>query len=185
MTTGELRDAVLNLHDLGEALTEDITFAMELRGPADARSEPKRMYVRAVFALVDGMTAAYKRLALAEHARGSVPFSAAEVAFLRGVTYELTESGEAVERRKHLGFSSRVKLSLRAFARALCGRDDVDFSTEGWQALYKGSRIRNRLMHPCTPRDLELSAEDLDVVAKGLYWFWAEFGRITTRVEQK
>ncbi len=185
MESGELRDAVVTLNQLGDVLTTDISFAMELRDSTDQAPEPKRIYVRSVFALVEGMTAAYKRLALAEHARGTVTFSAAEVALLRGVTYEVTESGEAVERRKRLSFSSSVKLGLRAFARALCGRDDVDFSTAGWQALYQGSRIRNRLMHPCTPADLELSSEDLDFVAEGLYWFWRESGRIMASVERK
>ncbi len=178
MATGELREAVLNLNGLGDVLSADIKFASQLRGPTDARAEPRRVYVRAVFALVDGMTAAHKRLALAEHARGTVAFSAGEVALLRGVTYELSESGKAIECRKRLGFPANVKLGLRALARALSGEDDVDFSTRGWKALFEGSRIRNRLTHPRTPADLDVSIEDMDVVAEGLYWFWAEFGRI-------
>jgi hypothetical protein len=183
MMTAELQDALLHLHQLDTALGQDVAFAMELRGPSDSRPEPKRTYVRAVFALVEGMTAAYKRLALAEQARGTVTFSPAELALLRGVSYELTDAGDAVERRRHVGFSSRVKLGLKAVARAVGSGVTADFSTDGWDALHRGSRIRNRIMHPCTAADLELSAEDLETVAKGLYWFWAEFGRVTALPE--
>ena len=70
------------------------------------------------------------------------------------------------------------RLALRTFSKAQGCADPIDFSAVGWQALRDGARIRNRLMHPRTPSDLDVSDADLKLVDEGIRWFHAETGRL-------
>ena len=178
MTGSDVRAAIENVYWLGEVLATDAKFAITLRATAGDTPEARRAYVRSAFAFAEGMTHAFKRFALAVHADKASLFSEAEVAMLRGVTYELEDSGDAVTRSKYLRFAPNIRLALRAFSRAQGCPDPIDFSTAGWQALREGARIRNRLMHPRTPTDLEVSDADLELVDQGIRWFQSETGRL-------
>ena len=108
MTASEFRAAIENVYWLGEVLSADAKFAITLRPTAGDSPAARRVYVRSMFAFVEGMTHAFKRFALAVHAEKASLFSEADVAMLRGVSYELEDTGDAVARPKYLRFAPNL-----------------------------------------------------------------------------
>ena len=164
MMARELREAVENVYRLGTLLADDAKFAITIRESLGSTPEAKRVYVRSVFAFVEGMTHAFKRFAVAVHDHGGPLFSEAEVSLLRGVSYELKDTGEAASKQRFVRFAPNVRLAIRAFALASGYDGRLDYSTAGWQALREAARVRNRITHPRTPADLDVSDADLEAV---------------------
>lgn len=128
----------------------------------------RRQYVRTVFAMIEGMVFATKQLA------SSLPETAidpSEAAMLRGVTYDLDDKGNAVERTARLTLEREIKFAFRTYARCVGLTYEINASGKGWQALIGAKQVRDRLMHPKRADDLKVSDAELTMAKNAGLWF--------------
>jgi hypothetical protein len=89
----------------------------------------------------------------------------------------LTEERIVVKNRvqtkqsKRLPFSDSVKESFRLFTKAIGATIKIDYGGSGYSALCKTFEVRNRLMHPKSPFDVEVKAQDIETAEQAINWF--------------
>jgi hypothetical protein len=103
---------------LAAALSNDVFSALTSMVDGNRAPAPRRGYVRASMAFVEGVTNALKRVALAAHESGAPLFSEGEVALLREESYRATDTGEVDTQSQLIPLSNNIRLALRAFAKA-------------------------------------------------------------------
>ena len=75
-----------------------------------------------------------------------------------------------VERPKFLSSPDAVKESFRLFAKAIGTTLNVDYGN-GFSDLCATFEVRNRLMHPKKPFDIEVNANNIETADRGIAWF--------------
>jgi hypothetical protein len=150
------------------AAQEDVSVLLRELSATDGNAQVrKRAFVRAVFAFIEGMTYALKRIACSRPGL----FSAAELAALREETYEVSDKGDARTRRATIEFRRNIRFAFACYAR-LDGLESVlDLSGTGWQSLREALRVRHRLMHPKAVADFVVTERELDAVRAAYEWF--------------
>jgi hypothetical protein len=120
-----------------------------------------RQLMRAVFAYIEGLTFSVKLTAANECIQRGIEISPAERYMAAEVEYELNEKGKVVERpaRPRLAQSIRFAFALTEKAQNVTAQFDA--SGQWWSCLKQAIRVRDRLMHPRMPQDLDVSPDEL------------------------
>jgi len=166
MSDETTNEAHIDLANLFTAAAADIT---DLQNRLREHDNPtdRRALVRSVFAFVESMLFALKQEALKHPAI----FSSSEVALLREESYELGDDGEARIRPAKLTLKRNLKFTFSSFAKAWRTRDRLELSGAGWQDFRSALRVRDRLMHPKSIADLDVSDEEIRAVNHTSVWF--------------
>jgi len=129
----------------------------------------KRNFVRALFAWIEAISYlmrqhVLKELRKEELTEESIPklLAASER------SYRVDEKGDVVELPLRTKTSNSLLFSLRTFAEVVAF--PVTVGTGNWRAYTRALKIRDRITHPKSPDDLELTEADLEAVreAKGM-----------------
>jgi len=134
--------------------------------------------VRATFALVEGWTAAIRRIALADGEAGVTEFTLGELAMLRGETYELEDSGEVRSKPVFQQLTRQLRF-FRAFAKTYALPFTLEIGGGGWRSFKKALEIRNRITHPKQAMDLAVSDDDLEQCGRAHAWFIFQAVKLT------
>lgn len=139
-------------------------------GDEEERSFWRRMYARAVFAAVDGIT--YRMLFHAYAARGrrGVIFSIDELARLERF-YDFDEDREAAATFSKRGMLDDIKFAFNAFARVHYSDYILPAHDPKWVLIEGIARIKEGLQYPRAAGELEVYEETVDELAEGLRWF--------------
>lgn len=116
----------------------------------------RRMYVRSAFACIEGMTYRLKQVAHAAHNSKKCTFSEKEVSFIK--------------EEKRLRFMDNIEFVFKITARAIDSEHRLAVGDNEWDLLRKASKIRDRLTHPKTTRDLFVSVDELHIVGRAFDW---------------
>jgi len=138
----------------------------------------RRHYVRAVFAYIEGLGFRLKRVVLARHASGLCKLLPPEIALLREESYDLDDKGVPHIRAAHLKLTRNLRFAFEQYAKAYGMAGTLAVDAPGWRALLAAAEIRNRLMHPKSVQDIEVTEDEAKVVKAALDWFTAEFVRL-------
>jgi hypothetical protein len=140
---------------------------------SDAADEQvfRRSYVRAVLAYVEGVVSGIKRQALANPL---VPLTAAEGALLREEIFELDSRGKSRARQAFLKLELNVRFAFSTYAKAAGAEYTLPTDEAGWGFLIEAIRVRNRLAHPKSLGDLEVTELEKDRVRNAFDWFGAK-----------
>lgn len=140
----------------------------------------RRLIVRSAFAAIDALAFRLKQVALQPDV--SFRLLPAERAICAEEAYELDSDGQAQVRPARLRFLSNLRFAFAVAAKA----DDAAFSLElsgrGWQAVQKGARVRDRLMHPKSTADLLVADHEIRSCVEAFSWIeeqligWLEAG---------
>lgn len=154
--------------------SEEIDLIRSLLHKSSVRGRPvlRRAMVRAAFALIEAMAYSLKTTAALRPGPGSL--SPRQVALAREEDYELSDKGEVTIRSARLPFLKNLRFAFIVHATACTSSFRLDVSGKGWQALQRAIKVRDRLMHPKTARDLEVTDdEELDTI-KALTWLYEQ-----------
>ena len=150
------------LDGLLEALFQDVGEAQRQLAAADSQY-CRRAYVRAVFASVEAFLFWMKHQALIEHQR----FSAGELSMICEENYSVDATGKLLAQPKFIPLDH----NFRFVASVYLHRDHlplaVDWGDSGWADFRTGLKVRHRLTHPKSGRDLEVSDDDLGRIRRG------------------
>jgi hypothetical protein len=97
-------------------------------------------------------------------------FTAAERAQLEEVSYPITD-GKAGESRYRARFRDSLKFAVNAFHKAIRLQSDVKYEGKGWESLCEARKIRDRLTHPKSLKDLTLTDDEIKKVGAAVEWY--------------
>jgi len=138
----------------------------------------RRQFVRAVFAYIEGLVYRLKRVIITGHEAGRYDLLPSDLALLREETYELDDKGNPQVRPAHLSTTRNMRFTFAQYEKAWGGSFTLEVDTQGWGTLRSATAIRNRLMHPKSVADLEVSQDEANTVQVCFEWFTAEFCRL-------
>ncbi len=80
--------------------------------------------------------------------------------------YDLDDKGRLVIRSARISLDRNLRFAFRFYAETYALQYQLDTSTQWWDALMRCNRIRDRLMHPRSPEDLNMTPKEIvDAVA--------------------
>ncbi|MFN0045045.1 MAG: hypothetical protein ACKVOS_01075 [Sphingorhabdus sp.] len=143
-------------------------------------SQPaRRDFVRTAFAAIEGWLWLYRQniQEMVASIRGLTPL---ERSAFEEKSFGINETGQLKEQERFVPLTAMfrfvVKLAEKEFGERL-----IDFSSADWQNFNHAIRIRNRITHPKTIEDLNLSKQDIELVRGALLW---AFANVVTGSEQ-
>ncbi len=165
-----MKKSLQQILELFPALVEDVKTAEE---KLDDQQYSRRVYVRTLFAMIEGVTYAMK-LALFVIARNfgkpgdiNVP----ELVILKGSTFDLNDKGEVREKEKHFRIKDNLKFTVKSVNRVLGSSINLGVDTQDWANFVKTVKIRNNVTHPKSLADLVISDKDLACIRSVNSWF--------------
>lgn len=129
-----------------------------------------RQFVRAAFAMQEGLTYAIKQMALAVDDDEHI-LTPQERAFLSEVSYDLDERGELKERPAALAMLRNIRFAFKSHSKVHQSGYVLPVGEAGWEKLGKATAIRNRLTHPKGSRDVNVEADEVEIVRYAHVWF--------------
>jgi hypothetical protein len=130
----------------------------------------RRTYVRNFFATIEGMINSWKTIALLRHFEGSVVFSPAEIMFLEEKEYRLEETGKIRVSPGKLSTLSNLRFGFASYAKAFGVEYKLDCSVVGWEKFKDAQRIRDRVTHPKTSTELNISDQEIQTIKSAVAW---------------
>ena len=136
----------------------------------------RRSYVRAVFALVEGLN--YARLYIAKESAHLLPDARAKADVAAQSEKRKAKEDDAG------GVPSSTRVSFAAFAAAHGVENPLVATGSEWDAFLAAIAVRNRITHPLSSADCAVSDEDVALVRKAHHWYQDLDMRLLRNVEQ-
>ena len=148
-------------------LAYDVLVALERREVGDNQTS-RRDFIRTLFAAVEGSVWLFR-----EHVR-SIADDLDELSPMLAMainenSYSVGENGKLIEQQRHIPMLSMIRL-VTNLAKKLSPDLDADFSGSGWIDLKRTIAIRNRITHPKSTSDLNITSDDTNTAWSGLIW---------------
>ncbi len=112
-----------------------------------------------------------KQVCFSEEFGPSSIFSAGELALLREESYDLDDKGRVITKQSNLQILKNIKFTFEAFSKYFGAGFRLKLDDMGWESFLKAIKIRNRLMHPKSALDLNVSDEEFDIIRRANSWF--------------
>jgi hypothetical protein len=141
----------------------------------------RRGYVRAQFACIEGAIAVLRRHALLmKHM-----LETGEMVLLEEKTYRVNDKGKVKDSVQFVKFEQNVRFVFATTAKAYQLEFELDKKGSEWKALLAGVDIRNRLTHPKTINDMEVTELEINVVRLAGLWFMKQAMALLLKVLTK
>jgi len=150
-------------------LSEDVDYARKLLEENDSQIV-RRTYLRSLFAFIEGNSFRLRQLALAAHIHRTQCFSNEEIIMLEEKDLGIKNNGNLKIRTKYIDFASNIRFSQKSYIKAFGGKLP-DYTVNGWAQLIKALEIRNRITHPRSENDLNISNEELKAIYEAKEWY--------------
>ena len=150
----------------------------------DKLSQPeRRIYVRSTFATIEAWIYVMKQMALRMHPDPKCrTISEAERTFAQEHEYRLTDSGDVETRRTKISLEANLRFGFKLLAKAGSVSSELDVSGSEWQSFRRAIKIRDRITHPKSISDLNISDEDYNDVSKGFGWVLISHVKLFTAI---
>lgn len=148
-------------------LMHDVLLAIERRELDDVQAT-RRDLIRTMFAAIEGASWEYR-----EHVRSvaadldSLP-PLVEMA-LSEKTYRVAENGEIDEQVRYVSIPATIRLTTR-LAESICSGFEYDFKNDGWVNFKTSIKIRNRITHPKSRDDLNITDGEIAICQSAFFW---------------
>lgn len=178
------------LEQLDEILDGDASECLKQAEASDDKGQDsqfwRRMYVRTVFARIEGIVYCMKQIALEAAKLHDVELPPAETALLLEHSYELNDKGVVKTRTKFINLKQNVPFTFKAYAHA----HNIDYSLKLDRQFDEAIQIRNRLTHPkgsnadTLHNDIFVTDDEFSIVCEASLWFDTVFADILQRVNE-
>jgi hypothetical protein len=130
----------------------------------------RRALVRAAFAYVEGTSFGFRYAAINLARLRDVQLTVGETLMANEITYVLNEKGQVEEKLAISSPLANVRFALTIFAKAVDVPYEFPASDSKFENLQRAQRIRNRLAHPRSDQELDVSADEQDLVTSAVDW---------------
>ncbi|MGH9382739.1 MAG: hypothetical protein ACRD2N_00360 [Vicinamibacterales bacterium] len=144
----------------------------EIQGAVtDDEEMARRLYVRAIFALIEALVEQHKRLLLHLANRHAITLQPGVHEALSERVHAVKDNGAVTEREQYLQLLRKLRAVYRAAGEGFGEALAVEFGDQGWPAFQAAIIVRDRLTHPKTFEDCQVNEEDLKTVDAGEAWY--------------
>jgi hypothetical protein len=166
------QEALRRLKGMMEVLTNDIEeFAdMAIVPNQIIPFSSMRAYVRAVFALVEGVSFGFRQIAL-KAPLADYCLTQGELAVMNEESYGLKDNGEVSISSRFLKVQAGTRFTFAICKRVYEIQTEINYGDSGWDSFIKAIKIRDRLMHPKSVECLDVTDDELGIVSDALKWF--------------
>lgn len=164
-------DGLIRSHDLFRALTEDVNAAYALLEKDRQSQHLRRSVARAIFAYIEAALECIRIEIRSSIRRGEhpAPLSVREVETVGSLSLLQSSVG------KFLPLDQSLKRTFKLAIRIWHLNHQFDATGEGYRAFVAAKSSRNRLTHPKTFYDIEVTDRDMHFYSVAFVWFHAEF----------
>ncbi len=133
----------------------------------------RRAYIRSLFSMIEGAVWVLKQtVLLAPTSNGNIKkFTAVEYALLSDKTYELKSNGEPKVQTKYLKLPENFRFTFKILGKYFRINLNIGVGTVAWENFLQIQKVRNRITHPKTPTDFEVSDKEIDITKEVCSWF--------------
>jgi hypothetical protein len=124
-----------------------------------------RQFIRSVFAFLEG-AAFVVRVWAAAHLDRLNRIEQDELLTALEMRSDLDGTGQVVTTKAKIPMSRMLKFTFALLDRLHEGPPKLDTSQEWWSCLQSSMRVRDRIMHPKLPSDLDVSVEEVVSASK-------------------
>lgn len=166
------QEALHNLKGMMDVLTNDIDEFMEM-AMVPKQIVPfsaMRAYVRAVFALVEGVSFGFRQTAV-KLPQADPCLTQGELAILNEESYGLKDNGQVSTTTQFLKVQAGTRFTFAICRRVYDIKSEIDYGSQGWNSFTQSIKIRDRLMHPKSLESLTVTDTELNTVSEALTWF--------------
>ena len=152
------------------AISDDLERAKdELRSNDDSYS--RRNYIRVLFASIELAIYLLKRTVLIAASSESGALTFAELAMLREQAFSLDENGKVRIRENFLRVADNLRFTIGCVEKGFGLSLNFDVANKHWADFKQAIKIRNRITHPKTHQDLDITDEEIAVAKRVGDWF--------------
>jgi hypothetical protein len=123
-----------------------------------------RQFFRATFAFIEGITYALKTRAAHYCLAEGIELTDGEIDFVAERDYKVNNNGTVTEQSAHIRLADNVRLAIAICEKARRMPPSFDANIGWWSGLMAGMKVRDRLMHPKIPEDLDISHEEVNAL---------------------
>ena len=150
----------------------------------DRKSEDiRRIVIRTIFSLIEGICYRLKVSALYHAKVIGVKLKKQEIAMINEESYYLASNGVAKVRNAYLKTTDNFRFAFKIFARVFGSDFELDVKGDKWEEFKKAVKIRNRITHPKNPSDMVISKEDFYKIERAHDWFVASLRKLTRKLK--
>jgi hypothetical protein len=151
---------------------------------ADSESQFwRRSLIRADFAYLEAICFQLKRLCLTEtiikNAEISIDFSTAELSLLKEETYNIDDNGRAQSSKSKIRTADNLLFAIKMVAKLTSTDVDIDKSSKEWSDFKAAIKIRDRITHPKTALDIEISDNEIRNLQTSIHWVMGKVLSVT------
>lgn len=157
------------IETLGNALPTKDPQGTRFPDPADLSVVQRRILVRSIAAFIEALTFSMKALALESNNADALSGEERMVALER--VPELTDAGTVESRPAKLRTLSNIRYGFNLLAKVDRAEFQLDVSGEGWSHLRATLAVRDRVAHPKTLEDLNVSDHEARRALCAFIWF--------------
>lgn len=148
--------------------------------PKKASDHEKRAGVRATFAMIEGTCFALRRAAVHLANAFGVGLTDGERQMAHEITYALNEKGQVEGKLVQVPTLHNMRFALTLFAKAVNADYEVPVGEDPYEKLKRSQGVRNRITHPRTADDLQITDQEMEDLATAAQWFENQVGRLYT-----
>lgn len=183
MTQDEMLSKAREIDALFRILVDDVIEVVriwEQRG--DELSH--RLYVRTVFAALEGIIQVMKSGALLfDEVNEPRVLSPEDVALLKEADSQIGSKGQVEIKKKKISLLPNFEYALHTYARVRRMHVVLDKGGTGWDALRKAISVRDRLTHPRKIEDMAVGLDELKTIETAMKFFRDTTGPLLLRNE--
>lgn len=170
METDALNRDVEGLVEALGVLASDVQAAAALSKTGDTQFV-RRVYVRAVFALIEGNINLMAEVILGALERKEVHLRPKEIELLRQERHISDEGALPIVHVKFVPIGDRIAPVFDMFSRLFGKSFRLDKSSTGWVDFSTAIKIRNRINHPKNAASFAVDDSELNAVERARTWF--------------
>ncbi len=164
-------------------LSKDVIYFKGRLKCRDDQGVMLRSYVRAVFAFFEGYLYAFKQISLRLSVDPEgIKLSPEEIIALKEIDVSVDDKGNIKERPKYNSAKNSVLFSIASIAKQHEAEFTLNTGGQGWDFYQKALKVRDRLMHPKSHEDLEISEDELTHVTVAYDWFTSELEKLEKKI---
>jgi hypothetical protein len=136
----------------------------------------RRLIVKSIFSFIEGVIFELKRVAVIMATEKTGLLLPEEIAMAKDEDYELDESGKIKMVKAKLRFKSNFRFAFNLFVKsaALDQKTMPDLAGNEWGNLVDSLKIRDRITHPKSISDLEITDKEIQKVLRSYDWVYAQ-----------
>jgi hypothetical protein len=120
-----------------------------------------RQLIRSIFAFIEAVTFSVKIGAAERCDTRGLGYSEAERLFVAETEFALKDNGEIFERPAHIRLADNIRFAFRLQEKSRGMTDAFNANVKWWACLKSSIKVRDRIMHPKMPEDVDISPDEI------------------------